>query len=116
MTEQNRTKSRAAEVSHVVETAQAITLAATVAMLGLSLGVDVPQLLAASPEGIPGNQVPGGIPSNQIKIDGTQMKEKAVQHKLDALQEKGNAVQQKLDAVQDKQPVRPGMKPVNPIR
>ena len=107
MTEQNRTESRTGDVSYVAETAHAITLAATVAMLGLSLGVDVPQLLAASPE---------GISSNQIKIDGTQMKEKAVQHKLDALQEKGNAVQQKLDAVQDKQLVRPGMKPVNPTR
>jgi hypothetical protein len=29
--------------------AQALTLAATVAMLGVSLGVNVPQLLAASP-------------------------------------------------------------------
>lgn len=108
MTEQNRTENRTGNVSHVAEAAQAITLAATVAMLGLSLGVDVPQLLAASPAEM--------APSNQFKIDGTQMKEKAVQHKLDALQEKGNAVQQKLDAVQDKQLIGPGMKPVNPIR
>ena len=108
MTEQNRTKSRAAEVSHVVETAQAITLAATVAMLGLSLGVDVPQLLASPPGEI--------VPSTQTKIGGTQMKEQAAQHKLDALQEKGNAVQQKLNSVQEKLPVRPGTKPVNPIR
>lgn len=108
MSKQNRTESRTGDVSHVAETAQAITLAATVAMLGLSLGVDVPQLFASPPGEI--------VPSNQIKIDGTQMKGKAAQHKLDALQEKGNAVQQKLNAVQDKLPVRPGTKPVNPIR
>ncbi|MEO5954601.1 MAG: hypothetical protein ABIR36_02765 [Nitrospiraceae bacterium] len=108
MTEQNRTENRTGNVSHVAETAQAITLAATVAMLGLSLGVDVPQLFASPPGEM--------VPSNQFKVDGTQMKEKAVQHKLDSIQHKDNAIQQKLDAVQDKQPVRPGMKPVNPVR
>lgn len=108
MSKQNRTESRTSDVSHVVETAQAITLAATVAMLGLSLGVDVPQLFASPPGEI--------VPSNQFKVDGTQMKQKAAQQKLDSIQHKDNAIQQKLDAVQDKQPVRPGMKPVNPIR
>ena len=108
MSKQNRTESRTGDVSHVAETAQAITLAATVAMLGLSLGVDVPQLFASPPGEM--------VPSNQIKVDGTQMKEKSAQHKLDSIQHKDNAIQQKLDAVQDKQPVRPGMKPVNPIR
>lgn len=116
MTEQNRTENRTGNVSHVAETAQAITLAATVAMLGLSLGVDVPQLLAASPEGIPGNQVPGGIRSRDINIDSTQMKEKPVQPKLDSIQQKDIAIQEKLNAVQEKHRANPGMKPVTPIR
>ncbi|MDP1770411.1 MAG: hypothetical protein Q8L74_16625 [Nitrospirota bacterium] len=108
MTEQNRTENKTGNISYVAETAQAITLAATVAMLGLSLGVDVPQLLAASPGEM--------APSNQFKIDGTQMKEKAVQHKLDSIQQKDNAIQEKLNAVQEKHRANPGMRPATPIR
>jgi hypothetical protein len=87
---------------------QTLTLAAAVAMLGVSIGVNVQELLACSP--------PGTMPpSDQSKFGGIQSKDRAVQDKLPAIQDKGVVNQQKLDAVQDKQQLnRPGMKPIDP--
>ena len=87
---------------------QTLTLAAAVAMLGVSVGVNVQELLASGPGEMP--------QSDQSKFGGIQSKERAMQEKLPAVQEKGVTTQQKLDAVQEKQLSRPGMKPVNPPR
>lgn len=87
---------------------QTLTLAAAVAMLGVSVGANVQELLASGPGEIP--------QSDQSKFGGIQSKERAMQEKLPAIQEKGGTTQQKLDAVQEKQLSRPGMKPVNPPR
>ena len=88
---------------------QTLTLAAAVAMLGMSVGVNVQELLASSP--------PGQMPlSEQSKLGSIQEKDRAMQSKVPAIQDKRVITPQKLDAVQDKQAITPGMKPVAPAR
>lgn len=87
---------------------QTLKLAAAVAMLGMSVGVNVQELLASGPSEI--------LQSNQEKLGGIQQKDRAGQMRVPAIQDKGVMTQQKIDAVQDKQLVRPEMKPVNPAR
>jgi hypothetical protein len=80
---------------------QTLALAAALAMLGVSVGVNVQEVLAAGPE--------APIGSSQVKIGHEGIKGDAAQIKKDALQ-------QKLPAVQHKEPVMPGPKPVDPMR
>ena len=88
---------------------QTLTLAAAVAMLGVSVGANVQELLASSP--------PGQMPlPDQSKLGGIQEKDRAMQGKVPAIQDKVLITPQKLDAVQDKQTIAPGMKPVAPAR
>lgn len=87
---------------------QAIVLAATLATLGVSVGVEVHAVLAAGPDApIGSNQIKLG--HEGIKRDAIQMKERAVQQKLDA-------AQQKLPSIQQKDRLMPGVKPVDPPR
>jgi hypothetical protein len=88
--------------------AQSLALAAALAMLGLSVGVNVQELLAASPT--------EAVPSNQNKIGHEGIKRDAAQIKKDSLQQKLDSRQHKLPAMQDKRPVMPGVKPVDPAR
>lgn len=88
--------------------AQSLAVAAALAILGISVGVNVQDLLAASPEQIQSNQVK--IPNDQVKIDSMQQKVPSVQDK-----HKG-ATQQKLPALQQKDMGVPGVKPVDPMR
>ena len=87
---------------------QTLTLAAVVAMLGVSVGANVQELLASGPGEIP--------QSDQSKFGGTQSKERALQEKLPAVQDKRAITQQNLPAMQQKQPPMPGTKPVDPPR
>ena len=89
---------------------QTLALAAALATLGLSVGVDVQGALAAEPEKAAG--------STQIKVDGHKpIPKDTSQNKLNATQNKLGASQHKLPSVQDKAtPVRPGVKPVDPVR
>lgn len=74
--------------------APTLALAASVAMLGVSLGVNVQDLLAAPPVET--------IQSDQLKITGTQYKEQALQQKFGARQLKIDGKQSKQDAQQRK--------------
>lgn len=87
---------------------QTVVLAAALAALGVSVGVDVQGVLAAGPE------APMG--SNQMKLGHEGIKRDAVQMKQRAMQQKIDAMQQKLPAVQQKDRMMPGMKPVDPPR
>jgi hypothetical protein len=87
---------------------QTLTLAAAVAMLGVSVGANVQELLASGPGEIP--------QSDQSKFGGIQSKERAMQEKLPAIQDKRAITQPKLPAMQQKQPPMPGTKPVDPPR
>lgn len=80
---------------------QAVVLAAALATLGVSVGVDVQAVLAAGPEAPMGsNQMKLG--HEGVKGDAIQMKERAMQQKLPSLQQKDRPV--------------PGVKPVDPPR
>ncbi len=71
-----------------------MVLAAALAALGTSVGIDVQAALAADV---------------QPQIGSKQMKE--------VIQQKDRAIQQKLPAVQQKDvPVRPGVRPIDPPR
>ena len=91
--------------------APSLAVAAALAMLGVSVGVDVQQLLAASPE--------GAIGSSQIKVEHEGIKGESKQFKVPSVQDKARgAMQQKLDSTQQKLPAvqmkergMPGAKP-----
>ena len=87
--------------------AQSIAVAAALAILGVSVGVNVQDLFAASPAET--------MQADPMKPGTMQSKGPAIQDKLPSVQEKG-AVQQKLPAFQQKQPVMPGLKPGDPLR
>lgn len=87
---------------------QSLVLAAALAMLGVSVGINVPELLASS------SPQPG--PSNQSKFGYDGVKGDAKQFKKDSLQQKLDPAPLKLPAIQDKRPVMPGVKPVDPPR
>jgi hypothetical protein len=109
MKESMHTDGTDGEKSKESMTRQTLTLAAAVAMLGVSVGVNVQELLASSP--------PGQMPlSDQSKFSGIQEKDRAMPSKVPAAQDKGVVAPQKLDAVQDKQTITPGMKPAAPAR
>ena len=77
-------------------------------MLGVSVGVNVQELLAAEPaDQLQSGQAKIGFES--IKGNSTQFKENSMQQKLDA-------TQQKLPSRQDKDRGMPGMKPMIPSR
>jgi hypothetical protein len=87
-------------------------MAVTLAMLGVSVGVNVQKVWAESlPGGAPTKNQPT-IDRSAIKFDskdGMRLKEESMQQKLDS-------TQQKLPSKQFKQPMRPGVKPVDPPR
>jgi hypothetical protein len=84
------------------------TLVLAAAMLGVSLGVNVQELLASGPGEMQ--------QADQSKLGGIQSKESAVQSKVPTIQDKRLATQSKLPAMQQKQPVMPGVKPIDPPR
>jgi hypothetical protein len=89
-----------------------LAMAVTLAMLGVSVGVDVHKVWAESlPGGAPTKNQPT-IDRSAIKFDskeGMRLKEESVQSKVDA-------TQQKLPSRQFKERMRPGVKPVDPPR
>lgn len=87
---------------------QTVVLAAALAALGVSVGVDVQGALAAGPE------APMG--SNQMRLGHEGVKGDAIQMKERAMQQKLNAAQQKLPSLQQKDRLMPGIKPVDPPR
>ncbi len=95
---------------------QSLAVAAALAMLGVSVGVNVQELLAASP--------PEQMQSNQVKIPNDQVKGGVMQNKVPSVQDKAlgsaqikiDSTQQKLPAMQFKEQGNPGVKPVDPIR
>lgn len=93
----------------------ALTMAVTLAMLSVSVGVDIQKVWAES--GPAGTTQPG-IDRAAFKHDALQQKHDALQQKLDATQQKLRpSIQQKIPAVQQKElPMRPGVKPVDPPR
>lgn len=70
-------------------------------MLGVSVGVDVQELLASS------SPQPG--PSNQSKIGREELKKNELQINKESLQQKLDPAQRKPPALQDKKPVLPGV-------
>ncbi|MDO8356759.1 MAG: hypothetical protein Q7U76_10255 [Nitrospirota bacterium] len=87
---------------------QALALAAALATLGLSVGVEIQSVLAASPE--------APIGSNQFKVGHEGIKKDAIQMKENAIQQKLDATQHKLPSMQQKDRMMPGVKPVDPPR
>jgi len=83
-------------------------MAAALALLGASVGVDVPTVLASSS--------PSPMPPEGMRQSGDRMKPDATQQKLDPAQKRMDATQQKHPSVQQKDMVAPGMKPVTPVR
>lgn len=94
---------------------QALTMAVTLAMLSVSVGVDIQKVWAES--GSAGTAQPV-IDRAAVKHDALQQKHDALQQKLDATQQKLRpSIQHKIPAVQQKDlPVRPGVKPIDPPR
>jgi len=111
------------DVKHATS-AHTLALAASVAMLGVSLGVNVQDLLAASPtETVQSDQSKGSrdIPHYTIKrqalqqkLGAGQFKEEALQNKLDTQQRKQGAPSGKPDAQHIKQDASSG-KMVDPM-
>ncbi len=90
------------------ERGQSLALAAALAMLGVSVGVNVQDLMAASPTET--------VESGQSKIGQEGFRKDALQSKKEILQQKLDAVQNKLPSRQDKERIRPGVRPVDPPR
>lgn len=103
-----RTEGTESEKADEPSMRQTLVLAAAAAMLGVSLGVNVQELLASGPGDMQ--------QADQSKLGGIQSKESAVQSKVPTIQDKRVATQSKLPAMQQKQPVMPGVKPVDPPR
>jgi len=110
-----------------MEQGSSLALAAALAMLGISVGVDVQNVIAASPtEMVPsvqnkeGGMIPGSLQSSpgsaQNKVPSVQNKIPSAQNKMSAAQQKLGSVQNKMPAVQHKVPVVPEPKPVDPVR
>ena len=85
-----------------------LALAATLAVLGASVGVDVPALLAVEPT--------DQLRSDQVKIGHEGVKGTIQPSGRDSIQQKLDQTQQKLPSLQQKTPVMPGVKPVDPPR
>jgi hypothetical protein len=88
--------------------AQGLAMAAALAMLGISVGVNVQELFAGSP--------PEQMQSKQNKIHGEGLGLETMQSKRESLQQKFDATQNKLPAMQNKQLAAPGVRPIDPSR
>lgn len=90
------------------ERAQKLAVAAVLAMLGVSVGVDVQKLMAAEPQQ-PGLSGQPNVGFESIKGNAPKMRAGSVQNKLDS-------TQLKVPSVQNKERAMPGMKPIDPPR
>jgi len=88
--------------------AHVLAVAAALAVLGVSVGVDVQKLMAAEPQQ-PGLSGQPNVGFESIKGNAPKMRPDSVQNKLDS-------TQPKLPSVQNKEQAMPGMKPVGPSR
>lgn len=88
-----------------------LALAAAFAMLGVSVGVNVQEVLAAPVE------APASV-QDKIRVTPESMQSKidSPQSKLPAAQSKLRSSQNKVPALQQKHPQMPGNKPVDPPR
>jgi hypothetical protein len=103
-----RTEETDGEKSNEPSMRQTLVLAAAAAMLGLSLGVNVEELLASGPGEMQ--------QADQSKLGGIHSKESAVLSKVPTIQDNRVGTQPKLPTMQQKQPMMPGVKPVDPPR
>lgn len=92
-----------------------LTMAVTLALLGVSVGVDVQKVWAESDPAITSQP---GIDRAAVKQDALQLKRDALQQKFDARQQKmPPSAQLKVPSAQYKDSlVRPGEKPIDPPR
>jgi hypothetical protein len=89
--------------------AQSLAVATALALLGVSVGVNVPELLAASPAET--------MQAEPMKPGSIQTKVPAVQDKLPSVQDKERgSIQPKFPSTQGKVRGTPGMKPVGPTQ
>lgn len=88
--------------------AHVLTVAAVLAVLGVSVGVDVQKLMAAEPQQ-PGLSGRPNVGFESIKGNAPKMHPDSVQDKL-------NSSQHKLPSVQHKERAMPGIKPIDPPR
>jgi len=85
-----------------------LTVAAALALLGTSVGVNVQEVIAGEP--------PDQLRSNQSKISPPPLPG-SQQSKLDSTQSKLDQNQQNFPSKQSKEPVMPGVRPpINPPR
>jgi peptidoglycan hydrolase CwlO-like protein len=89
---------------------QSLALAAALAMLGISVGVNVQEVMAGpadTPAAAQG-KIQGGVPDSvQSKLGNAQSKVPSVQNKMPSVQNKVPSAQNKVPALQQKHPVRP---------
>jgi hypothetical protein len=84
-------------------------------VLGVSVGVNVPELMAADPATMQSDQ--GKIGFESIKGNSLPPQRDSLQQKLDTTQQKfAPATQQKFPSRQDKDRVMPGVNPMEPPR
>lgn len=95
--------------------AHALRVAAALAVLGVSVGVNVQELIAADTATMQSDQ--GKMRSGFEKFSSTPPKRENQQEKFDATQQKlAPATPQKLPSRQDKDRVMPGVKPLESPR
>ncbi len=97
----------------------ALAVAAALAVFGVSVGVNVHELMAADPATMQSDQGKIGFESIKGSSKGSslQFKEESLQQKFDTTQQKfAPATQQKLPSRQDKDRVMPGVKSMDPPR
>ena len=87
---------------------QGLAMAAALAMLGISVGVNVQELFAGTPQ--------EQLQSKQSKLQHEGAGRESMQNKRENLQQKFDSRQNKLPAVQNKLPGAPGVNPVDPPR
>jgi hypothetical protein len=95
------------EDQHDAGRAHALAVAAALAVLGVSVGVNVQELMAAD--------APEQLRSNQSKINPSPI-QGSEQSKIDSTQFKLDRNQQKFPSRQSKEPVMPGVRPIDPPR
>jgi hypothetical protein len=93
----------------------ALAVAAALAVFGVSVGVNVHELMAADPATMQSDQ--GKIGFESIKGNSLPPQRDSLQQKFDTTQQKfAPATQQKLPSRQDKDRVMPGVKSMDPPR
>lgn len=97
------------------ERTHALAVVVALAALGVSVGVNVTELMAADPAAMQSDQ--GKIGFESVKGNSLPPQRDSLQQKFDTTQQKFSpGTQQKLPSRQDKDRVMPGVKPMDPPR